>query len=228
MVRAVVGLALACAVSAGGVFAAQSGSAGEESGGGEVVVGMLRYGEEGMSSICFAPNFLSTLRFETGIDVRGSFAEVALGSKALFEHPFVVMTGEGGFELTEAEVVNLRGYLERGGFLLASAGCSNQRWASSMRRALDRTLPGAALVELGMDHPVFSTVFSVSSLETTKPGEVGVLYGIELEGRLVVVFSPQGLNDTQNAVEECCCCGASEIRDAKLVNVNALAYALTR
>jgi hypothetical protein len=43
----------------------------------------------------------------------------------------------------------------------------------------------------------------------------------------VAVFSADGLNDTGNAGGGCCCCGGDEITNAKLVNVNLLAYALT-
>ena len=42
-----------------------------------------------------------------------------------------------------------------------------------------------------------------------------------------MVFTSDGLNDTGNAGANCCCCGANEIRNAKQVNVNLLAYALT-
>lgn len=52
--------------------------------------------------------------------------------------------------------------------------------------------------------------------------------GIEIDGRLAVVFSPEGLNDTKNAGEGCCCCGGNEILNAKYVNANILAYALMR
>jgi hypothetical protein len=37
----------------------------------------------------------------------------------------VIMTGEGDFELLDSERANLRKYVEGGGFLLASAGCSS-------------------------------------------------------------------------------------------------------
>jgi hypothetical protein len=40
------------------------------------------------------------------------------------------MTGEGAFSLTDDERKNLKAYLEKGGFLLASAGCSSKDWAT--------------------------------------------------------------------------------------------------
>ena len=38
----------------------------------------------------------------------------------------VIMTGEGEFALTDIERENLRQYIQGGGFLLASAGCSSR------------------------------------------------------------------------------------------------------
>jgi len=47
-----------------------------------------------------------------------------------------------------------------------------------------------------------------------------------IAGRLGVVYSPDGLNDTGHT-EGCCCCGGNELRNAIEINVNVLAYALT-
>ena len=43
----------------------------------------------------------------------------------------------------------------------------------------------------------------------------------------MLILSPDGLNDTANAGPSCCCCGGNEIKSAKEINVNLLAYALT-
>jgi hypothetical protein len=46
-----------------------------------------------------------------------------------------------------------------------------------------------------------------------------------VNGKLALVFSADGLNDTANA-KNCCCCGGNEIVQAEFLNVNLLAYAL--
>jgi hypothetical protein len=48
-----------------------------------------------------------------------------------------------------------------------------------------------------------------------------------VNGRLVLVFSPSGLNDTDQAEEGCCCCGGEELIDAHMINANILVYVLT-
>jgi hypothetical protein len=179
------------------------------------------------TSKCFASGFVDTVARSTQVPVTRSFAEVHLASEAMFGYPFAILTGEGNFSLSDAEASNLRTYLGRGGFLLASAGCSDDRWASSFRAAMAAVYPDLRLRALDMTHPVFHTLYDIDELAGKKKTVRESLYGLELNGRLAVVFSPHGLNDTANAGEGCCCCGGNELRDAHLINANILVYALT-
>ena len=81
------------------------------------------------------------------------------------------------------------------------------------------------LKEIGMDHPVFRTVYTVDKLELSKSSGQAALEGVEVNGKLVVIYSEEGLNDTANQAG-CCCCGGNEIQNAMEMNVNILAYAL--
>ena len=78
---------------------------------------------------------------------------------------------------------------------------------------------------IDMGHPMFHTVYEIRRL-TAKHGEPRPLEGISLGGRMGVVYSQDGLNDTPHT-QGCCCCGGNEILNAIEVNVNILAYALT-
>ena len=49
--------------------------------------------------------------------------------------------------------------------------------------------------------------------------------GVEEDGKLVVIYSPHGLNDTAHT-EGCCCCGGNEIENSLAVNINIFVYAL--
>jgi len=78
--------------------------------------------------------------------------------------------------------------------------------------------------------PLFRTVYKITSLATTHAthGASGaVLESYTVKGRVVLVFSSDGLNDTAHA-ENCCCCGGDEIDKAEFINVNVLAYSLLR
>ena len=77
------------------------------------------------SSVCFSDHFLATVSRETNCQPEQKFTPVKLAEDDAFRFPFAIMTGEGGFSLTGRERHVLKSYLTRGGFLLASAGCSS-------------------------------------------------------------------------------------------------------
>ena len=60
---------------------------------------------------------------------------------------------------------------------------------------------------------------------TDKKGGTTFVEGLEINGRLVMVYSKDGLNDVANA-KGCCCCGGNMIIEAAEVNVNILTYSL--
>ena len=162
---------------------------------------------------------------ESAISTSRRFDTIRLGSEELFDFPLAVMTGEGTFTLTDQERQNLKQYVERGGLLLASAGCSSAEWDRSFRQEMAKVFPAARLTPIGMDHPVFHTVSDITQLQA-KHGQPRPLEGVTLAGRLGVLYSQDGLNDTAHT-QGCCCCGGNEILNCIQINVNILAYALT-
>ncbi len=176
------------------------------------------------SSHCFADHFLVRAEKESAISTSRRFHAVKLGSDELFDFPLVIMTGEGDFTLPDAERENLRTYVQRGGFLLASAGCSSQSWDRAFRRELAKAFPGDKLESIGKDHSVFNLVYEIKELRA-KHGKPHPLEGVSIGGRLGVLYSQDGLNDTGHTTG-CCCCGGNELTNAEQINVNILAYAL--
>ena len=75
-----------------------------------------------------------------------------------------------------------------------------------------------------MDHPIFRTVYDVQRLDTSHGGDAKLM-GLTIDGKIVVIYSPDGLNDTAT-MNGCCCCGGNEITNSQKVNANILAYAL--
>jgi hypothetical protein len=177
------------------------------------------------TSKCFADAFLTMLQQKTTIVTERRFKPVKLDSKELFDFPFIVMTGEGDYRLLQAERDNLAKYLKGGGFLLSSAGCSSKEWDEAFRREMKTLLSGIEMKQLPLTHPVFKTVFQIEKLDLAKSSGTASLEGIEINGKLVCVYSRHGLNDTHNSTG-CCCCGGNEIRNSLEMNVNIVAYAL--
>ncbi len=155
------------------------------------------------TSRCFSDEFLSTVQQKTSIATERRFKPVKLSSDELFKFPFVIMTGEDDFNLTRKERINLKKYLENGGFMLASPGCSNKAWASAFQREIKRIFGKKSLKDIPMNHALFKTIFTVKSLKLSHGG-MGKLQGITHNGKLVVAFASDGLNDTSNT-EGCCC-----------------------
>jgi hypothetical protein len=177
------------------------------------------------SSVCFSDKFLTAVARDTTINTARKFKAVKLADKEIFQFPFCVMTGEGSFALTEAERVNLRRYLERGGFLLASAGCSSRQWDESFRREMRIIFQDRQLEAIPESHEIFHTIYEIKSLGATHGGPPPKLEGLSIGGKVVIIYSSDGLNDT-STMHGCCCCGGNEIGDAQRVNANILAYAL--
>ena len=176
------------------------------------------------SSVCFASHFLTDVANQTNLRVNTNFCAVRLDADALFDFPFCVMSGNETFALTQKERQQLRKFLTQGGFLLVSPGCSDEKWDKSFRQEMKVCFPEFPLQKIPMTHPIFSIVNPIPSL-VEKHGKPVSLEGLEINGRLVLVYSKEGLNDVEYA-KGCCCCGGNEIEKPGAVNVNIFTYAV--
>jgi hypothetical protein len=203
-----------------------SGASGSEEKEGVIHCANLIYAGV-QTSRCFSDDFLSTVQKETGIPIARRFKSVKLDSPELFDFPFIMMTGEKKFALTKKERDNLRTYLDKGGFLVASAGCSSKEWDESFRREINALFEEeeSRLKPIEMDHALWKTVYTIEKIELKSPKGGVKLAGLERNKKMVVVYSPEGLNDTSK-VEGCCCCGGNEVRNASQLLVNIFTYSL--
>ena len=190
---------------------------------GKVQVAHVVYARD-KSSECFSDHFLKRAEKDSEVSTSQRLHSVELDTDDLYGYPLLIMTGEGSFALTEIERKNLRTFVQRGGFLLASAGCSSKEWDTSFRREMSKVFSDIKMEPLKMDHLVFHTVYDIDRLngknDPPKP-----LEGIHIGSRLGVLYSQDGLNDTKHK-EGCCCCGGNEITNSEMVNVNILVYSL--
>ncbi len=177
------------------------------------------------SSRCFSDHFLIKAEKESAISTSRRFHAVKLASDEIYDFPLVVMTGEGVFQLSDQEREYLRRYVEQGGLLVASAGCSSAEWDRSFRHEMAVVFPKNSLAPIDMSHPMFHTVYEIKQLQA-RHGTPRPMVGVSIGGRLGVIYSPDGLNDTGHTTG-CCCCGGNELSNAIEINVNILAYALT-
>jgi hypothetical protein len=190
----------------------------------QIVCGNLVYGNN-QTSVCFASTFLGDAAKATKLDILTEFKRINLKDEEVFSTPVCIFTGEGNFVLSQQERDHLKRYVMNGGFIIASPGCSDATWNKAFRRELEAVLPGYPIEPLAMEHEVFSTVTKITPSSVRTGNGKTVLNGITVNGRLAILYSPEGLNDVRNA-KGCCCCGGSEIKGAREINTNALVYAL--
>lgn len=190
-----------------------------------VEVGNLVYAGT-KTSKCFSDAFLKDVAKDAKIATAPAYVVTkAAEPQQLARVGFAVMTGEGAFTLTTPERTALKDWLGKGGFLLASASCSSPEWGASLRREVATMFGSQALIDINANHPVFSTVHDLGSGPLKKHDGTARFLGVLIDGRLSLLFSPEGLNDTGN-VPGCCCCGGNEVKNARQVVANALVYSL--
>ncbi len=105
------------------------------------------------------PNLAKFINGETGSDIPIDQSVVRAGESRLFEYPFVYMTGHGNIRFTEAELINLRKWMLRGGFLYAD---DDYGMDESFRREIRRIFPERELIEIDSSHPLFTSYFDYS------------------------------------------------------------------
>lgn len=105
------------------------------------------------------------LQRATVIDVQeGSYRIIELGSPDVFDHPFAYVSEPGEMLLTDQEVVHLREFIARGGFVLMDDFDGPVQW-EQMRSQVQRAFPDRHFIPLSADHPVFQTHFPLDDLQ---------------------------------------------------------------
>jgi hypothetical protein len=174
------------------------------------------------------PNLLSEIRGRTGIPVAAQPVTVRLTDAAIWDHPFLFMSGHGNVALTAEEVANLRKHLLSGGFLLAN---DSYGMDESFRREIRKVFPDREMVELPPDHPIYRAFYAMPAgipkiHEHDKKPPQG--FGIFHEGRLVLFYAYE--SDIHDGWENADVHGdPPEIREqAFRMGVNIFVYALAQ
>jgi hypothetical protein len=103
------------------------------------------------------PNLLEYVEKNTSIIVETDEYQMKLTNTELFNHSFIYITGHGNIRFSEDEIIILRDYLIKGGFLHAD---DNYGMDASFRREMKRVFPSKEWVELPHDHSIYNSYFS--------------------------------------------------------------------
>jgi hypothetical protein len=158
-----------------------------------LTVGRLHYdgGGDWYANPSSLPNLLQAIRNGTALRVAQREATVRLADPALWDLPFLYMTGHGNVRFSKREVGVLRRYLENGGFLHAD---DNYGMDESFRREIARVFPDRPLVEVPLDHPIYRLVYRFPQGLPKVHEHDGLPaqgLGIFIDGRLAVFYSYQ-------------------------------------
>ena len=113
---------------------------------------------------------------------------VNVGSKDIFNYPFVYMTGHGNVVFSSSDAENLRNYLLAGGFLHID---DNYGLDKFVRIEMKKVFPKLDFVELPFDHPIYNQRYKflkglpkIHEHDGKPPQGFGLIY----KGRLVCFY----------------------------------------
>jgi len=178
---------------------------------------------------------LHTFNQRTDVPVKFAVKDMRLGNRAIFNSPLLYLSGHEHFSMPKGEIVQLRKYLQNGGFLLAEACCGRKGFDLAFRQLMQQVMPSNRLRVLSPSSTVFATPHQIKTLGVTPTlsqdlGNSAVppmLEGVEVEGNIVVVYSRFGLAGGWEMSQSPYAKGYDDVGSIKLGH-NILMYAITQ
>lgn len=194
-----------------------------------VKIAKLKYngGGDWYANSTSLPNLISFVNQELKLNLSPREDIVEVGSPALFNYPFVHMTGHGNVVFSTQEAENLRIYLKSGGFLHID---DNYGMDKFIRVEMKKVFPELDFIELPFTHPIYHQKFDFNNglpkvhKHDNKPSQgLALIY----EGELVCFYSYE--SDLGNGWEDASIHNdPEEIRQLALkMGANILAFAFT-
>lgn len=164
-------------------------------------------------------NMLQATADSTGLQIEVEKKSVDPDFEQMSDHTLLFAHGRQKFSLKDAPREAIRQYILNGGFLLVDSVCSSRDFSDSFRREMKLVFPETPLEPIPASHPVwndprFGHPLATVSIQRPDAGSPQgfriertppLLEGIEIEGRLAVVFSPFDLSCAmENSVSSQC------------------------
>lgn len=173
------------------------------------------------------PNLVSFCNEQLNTNIDAKVAEVQPGDEAIFNFPFVHMTGHGNVTFSAQERVNLRSYLNHGGFLHID---DNYGMDPFIRREIQLLYPDKVLKPVPSNHPIYNLFYAFPDglpKIHEHDGKTAEALGIFVEGDLVLLYTYE--TDLGDGWEDTDVHGDSEAIHQKALKMgaNILGYAIT-
>lgn len=114
---------------------------------------------------------------------------VEVGSKEIFQYPFIHMTGHGNVVFSETEAQNLRQYLTSGGFLHIDDNYGMDRF---VRLEMKKVFPELEFIELPFNHPIYHQKYQFNNGVPKiheHDGKPAQGYGLVFQGKLICFYT---------------------------------------
>jgi len=178
---------------------------------------------------------LQTFNHKTDVPVKYKIKETRLKDPKIFDSPLLYLTGHEYFTLPKSEAIQLKKYLDNGGFLLAEACCGRKGFDLSFRQLMAAIYPGNPLKAIPMNCPVFRNPNDVQRAGVTPMMQQDIgqtvvqprLEGIDFNGHYGVIYSPFGMAGGWEMSQSPYAKGYDDASSQKL-GQNILMYAVTQ
>lgn len=156
-----------------------------------VKIGLLKYsgGGDWYADPTALPNLIRFCNQNLNTSIHPEPSTIEIGSPEIFNFPFVHLTGHGNIVLSENEAINLKMYLEAGGFLHVD---DNYGLDEYFRREIKKVFPDKELTELPPSHPIFQQKYTFEEglpkihEHDNKPPQA---FGLFIEDRMVLLYT---------------------------------------
>lgn len=154
-------------------------------------IALIKYGGGGdwYANPTSLPNLIRFCNTTIKTTINPKPATVEPSSPSLLSYPFVHMTGHGNVVFTDADVSNLKNYLQSGGFLHID---DNYGMDQFIRKEIRKIFPQTELVEVPATHAIFQKPFNFSSglpKIHEHDGKRPQAFGIFIDNRLVLLYT---------------------------------------
>lgn len=156
-----------------------------------VKIALLKYngGGDWYANPTSLPNLIKYCNTNLKTNIYPDPSTVELSSPEIYNFPFVHLTGHGNIIFSENEAVNLRTYLEGGGFLHVD---DNYGLNEYFRREMKKVFPEKELIELPPSHLIFHEKYTfneglpkIHEHDNKQPQA----FGIFIDDRMVCLYT---------------------------------------
>jgi len=154
-------------------------------------VAVLKYkgGGDWYANPTAVPNLVKFCNKNLNTNISEEVETIDVGNPAIFNYPFVHMTGHGNVVFSQDEAENLRNYLLGGGFLHID---DNYGMDQFIRTELKKVFPNIDLVELPYTHEIFNQTYEfknglpkIHEHDKKRPQALGIIF----QGRLICLYT---------------------------------------